>query len=178
MYRLDSLTAVLLACVTLVIATLGINIVANFVAPAFDLANVAPGRVSFRTGGLITAGIALVSTPWHLVDSPAAIAIFVGTVGGFLGPLYGIIVTDYYFVKRQKVCRADLFTTSTAGRYWYFRGVNPTALAALAPAVALSATISLTPAFSSWSPASWFLSAGVASGLYLLFNLRSDREAL
>ena len=174
--RLDSLTAVLLVCVTLIIATLGVNIVANFVAPAFDLANLAPSRICFRTGGMIAATIALFCMPWHLVESPKAIAIFVGTVGGFLGPIYGIIVTDYYLVKRQKVQIHDLFTTSPEGAFWYYRGVNLKALIAAAPAIVLSALISLSPGFSSWSAANWFLSAIVASALYLILNVVTKRE--
>ena len=92
-------------------------------------------------------------------------------MGGFLGPLYAIIVTDYYFVKRRNVLVADLFSASPSGRYWYFRGMNLRALAALVPAVALSITISFSPALSSWAWLNWFVSAGVAAMLYLVLNL-------
>ena len=171
--RLDSLTAVLLGSLTFIVATVGINLVANFVSPAFDLANLAPRQISFRTGGLIAAGITLFTVPWHFVGSAQAMIVFVGTIGGFLGPVYGIIITDYYLVKRGSVLVDDLYSTSPQGRFWYVGGWNPRAVAALAPAVCLSAVISFAPSLAALRAANWFLSAGVAAGLYLALQRRT-----
>lgn len=170
--HLDSPTAVLLGSLTFILATVGINLVANFVAPAFDLANLAPGHVSFRTGGLIAAGITLFTVPWHFVGSPQAMTFFVGTIGGFLGPVYGIIVADYYLVRRGSVQVEDLYSTSPQGRYWYFSGWNPPAVAALIPSVCLSAVISFAPSLAAFRAVNWFLSAAAATGLYLLLQRR------
>jgi len=170
--RLDSLTAVLLGSLTFILATVGINLVANFVSPAFDLANLAPRQISFRTGGVLAAGITLFTVPWHFVGSPQAMSLFVGTIGGFLGPVYGIIVADYYLVKRESVLVDDLYNTSPRGRYWYVGGWNPRAVAALVPAVCLSAIISFAPALDAFRAANWFVSAGVAAGLYLALQRR------
>jgi len=168
--RLDSMVAVTLASLTFIIATLGINLVANFVAPAFDLANLAPKKISFRTGGLISAGFALFSLPWQFVESPQAIAIFVGTIGGFLGPVYAIIVTDYYLVKRQNIRTDDLFNATSEGSFWYVNGWNLRALVALAPGVVGSVIISFTPFLSPLIAFSWFISAVVSGALYLCLN--------
>ena len=170
--RLDSVTAAILGSLTFIVATIGINLVANFVSPAFDLANLAPSKLSFRSGGLIAAGITLFTVPWHFVSSPQAMAVFVGTIGGFLGPLYGIIVTDYYIVKRGRVDLEDLYSTATDGRFWYVGGWNPRAMAALVPAVGLSAVLSFTPSLAWLGAANWFLSSTLAAALYLALQRR------
>jgi NCS1 family nucleobase:cation symporter-1 len=172
-HRLDSVAAVTLASLTFIIATLGINLVANFVAPAFDLANLAPRKISFRTGGLISAGFALFSLPWQFVESPQAIAIFVGTIGGFLGPIYAIMVTDYYLVKRQEVAPDDLFNATPDGSLWYSNGWNLRALLALAPGVVVSGIISFTPFLSPLVAVSWFVAAAISGALYLFLNRMS-----
>lgn len=171
--RLDNLVIVALASLTFIVATLGINLVANFVSPAFDLANVAPRHISFRTGGFLAAVITLFTFPWHFVGSPKAIAVFVGTIGGFLGPLYAILMVEYYLIRRGDVPLADLYTDSPAGRFWYWRGWNPWAIAALVPAVILSGFIAFHPALAALGPLNWFLSAGVAGWFYWLFRRTS-----
>ena len=170
--RLDSLTAVLLGSLTFIVATIGINLVANFVSPAFDLANVAPRHVSFRRGGLIAAAITLFTVPWHFVGSPQAMTLFVGAIGGFLGPMYGIIITDYYLVKRGDVPVDALYSTSPRGRFWYSGGWNPRAVGALVPAVGLSAAIAFVPMLEALRAVNWFVSAGVAAALYLALQRR------
>lgn len=172
--RLDSATAAILGSLTFIVATVGINLVANFVSPAFDLANLAPRRLSFRSGGLIAAAITLFTLPWHFVGSPQAMTVFVGTIGGFLGPLYGIIIADYYLVKRGSVAVDDLYSTSPEGQFWYAGGWNPRAVAALVPSVGLSAIVAFAPSLAWLGPANWFLSAGVAAALYLALQGRKD----
>ena len=68
--QLDSTVAIALGALTLMIATIGINIVANFIAPAFDFSNVAPSKISWRTGGMIAAVGSIFLTPWNLYNSP------------------------------------------------------------------------------------------------------------
>ena len=82
---------------------MGINIVANFVSPAYDIANLYPERINFRLGGLITSILSVLVCPWLFVASPHAITLFVSIFGSVLGPLFGIIIADYYLVKRQVI---------------------------------------------------------------------------
>jgi NCS1 family nucleobase:cation symporter-1 len=170
--RLDNATAVLLGSLTFIVATVGINLVANFVSPAFDLANAAPKHISFRRGGLMAAGLTLFTVPWHFVNSPQAVTVFVGTIGGFLGPLYGIIAVDYYLVKRGRVRVAELYSMSPQGQFWYVGGWNPKAMAALLPAACLSAAVAFAPPLAPLRALNWFLSAGAAAGLYLCLQRR------
>ena len=106
---------VAIGSVTFIVATMGINIVANFVSPAYDIANLYPEKINFRLGGLITSILSVLVCPWLFVSSPQAITLFVSIFGAVLGPLFGIIIADYYLVKRQAVAVDDLYSMSPAG---------------------------------------------------------------
>ena len=104
---------------------MGINIVANFVSPAYDISNLYPERINFRLGGLITSILSVLVCPWIFVSSPQAITIFVCIFGAVLGPMFGIIVADYYLVKRQQIVLEDLYTMSPSGSLHYRRRLEP-----------------------------------------------------
>src|SRR5580704_4964701 len=119
--RIGNPIVVAIGSLTFIVATMGINIVANFVSPAYDIANLNPQRISFRIGGLITSILSVLVCPWLFVSSSQAITIFVSIFGAVLGPLFGIIVADYYVVKRGEVVAGDLYTMSPNGSL-YFEG--------------------------------------------------------
>lgn len=83
--RIPNTFVLILGAITFVVATIGINIVANFVSPAYHLANVLPKYLDFRRGGLVAAVIAFFVMPWHLYNSPVAIDYFLGALGAGLG---------------------------------------------------------------------------------------------
>jgi len=114
--RIGNPWVVALGSITFIVATMGINIVANFVSPAYDISNLYPEKIDFRLGGLITSILSVLVCPWIFVSSPQAITIFVSIFGAALGPMFGIMVADYYLVKRQQVVLADV-----AGRLAVFR---------------------------------------------------------
>jgi nucleobase:cation symporter-1, NCS1 family len=99
---------VAIGSITFIVATMGINIVANFVSPAYDISNLYPEKIDFRLGGLITSILSVLVCPWLFVANAQAITIFVGIFGAALGPLFGIMIADYYIAKRQNVVVADL----------------------------------------------------------------------
>ena len=123
--RLDSTFAVVLGALTFMIATVGINIVANFVSPAFDFSNVNPQKISWRMGGMIAAVGSVLLTPWNLYSSPEVIHYTLDTLGAFIGPLYGVLICDYYLIKKQRVVVDDLYTLQPDGTYHYTKGYNP-----------------------------------------------------
>lgn len=170
--RIDSIWALLLGAVTFAIATLGINVVANFVSPAYDLANVWPSRIDFRRGGLIAAMVALVITPWNLFNSPVVINLFLGGLGALLGPLFGIIMTDYYVLRRQHVLVPDLFTEQ--GYYTYSGGWNPKAVVSFLVSAVPAVVVALTPIFAALSAFSWFVGAILAAAVHYIIS-RNDR---
>ena len=120
----------------------------------------------------MAAGLTLFTVPWHFVGSPQAITLFVGTIGGFLGPLYGIIAVDYYLVKAGRVQVADLYSMGPQGQFWYVGGWNPKAMAALVPSVCLSVIVAFAPPLAPLRPFNWFLSAGAAAALYRCLQRR------
>lgn len=167
-------TAVLVVgALTFAIATMGVNIVANFVSPAYDLANIWPKRITFKVGGMISTVVALCVLPWKLYSTPAVVNYFLGGLGAFLGPLFGIMIVDYYLVKRGKITIADLFTAKPDGPYFYRRGVNPRAIIAFVPTAALSAVIALVPALSPAAPYSWFIGTASAAVGYFALNRKA-----
>src|SRR3546814_5113775 len=85
--------------IVFVVATIGVNIVANYVSASFDISNINPRRLSFQRGGIITAIAALLVTPWHLYSSPAVIAYFLGALGAMLGPFFGILAVHSFLVR-------------------------------------------------------------------------------
>ena len=122
--KIDSTTAVVLGALTFMIATIGINIVANFVSPAFDFSNVAPQRISWRTGGMIAAVGSIFLTPWNLYNNPEVIHYTLDILGSFIGPLFGILIADFYLVQKQHVVSTSSTRMSPKGRYWYSKGYN------------------------------------------------------
>lgn len=161
---------------TFAVATMGVNIVANFVSPAYDLANVWPQKITFRTGGMISTVAALVVTPWNLFSNPTVVNYFLGGLGAFLGPLFGVIMVDYYWVKRGRIVVEDLFDARPGSRYYYTKGVNPRALWAFLPSAVVAAVLALVKAFSDVAPYSWFIGTALAAGLYAVL-CRSVRAA-
>ncbi len=136
--RIDNKWAVVLGSVTFIIATMGINIVANFVSPAYDIANLFPKHVDFKKGGLIASILAVMVCPWIFVDSPKAITVFVSVFGAVLAPMFGVMVADFYLLKKQVVDVAQLYTMAPNGRYHYDGGWNKVGLLALGLASVLS----------------------------------------
>ncbi len=110
--RFDNKILISIAMLAVALSTLATNIAANIVSPANDFANLAPSRINFRTGGLITGVIGVLIFPWKLIADPGGY-IFTWLVGysSLLGPVGGILIIDYYFIRRQQLSVADLYQT-------------------------------------------------------------------
>jgi NCS1 family nucleobase:cation symporter-1 len=118
------------AMVVIVIAQISTNMAANVVSPSNDFSNLAPKRISFRTGGLITAVLGVVSFPWYLVENAGAY-IFTWLVGygSLLGAIGAVMIVDYWIVRKQQLDLSDLYKLE--GRYKYSNGWNWKAVAAV-----------------------------------------------
>ena len=174
--RIPSTLILILGALTFAIATMGINIVANFVSPAYDLSNAIPKHIDFRRGGLITALLALLVTPWNIYNSPVAINYFLGGLGAFLGPLFGIIFVDYYLVKRGHINVDALYREGEASPYWYQGGIHRRAVVVFAISAVVATVVALVPAFKAISPFSWFIGAGLGAVLYWAVARGSVRQ--
>ncbi|MGE0217363.1 NCS1 family nucleobase:cation symporter-1 [Mycolicibacterium sp.] len=174
--RIDSTMAIVLGALTFTIATIGINIVANFISPAFDFSNVSPQRISWRAGGMIAAVGSVLITPWNLYSNPEVIHYTLETLGAFIGPLFGVLIADYYLIRKQKIAVDDLFTLRKDGNYWYTKGYNPVAVAATLVGAVLAVIPVLFGGSVAWmgvaAQYSWFIGCGVGFGLFYLLATR------
>ena len=166
------------ALITLAVATLSTNIAANVVSPANDFSNLAPNRITFRTGGLITAFLGILMMPWKLYQDPSGY-IFTWLIGysALLGPIAGIMIADYFVWRRKKLDAPALYQRH--GPYRYTGGFSLVGFGVLATSVlpnlpGFLVTIKVLPAelFPAWLVASyhyaWFV--GFTLG-FVLYNL-------
>jgi len=151
-----------------VFATLGVNIVANFVSASFDLSNVNPRRISFRAGGIITAVVAVLVTPWNYFNNAIVVGYFLGSLGALLGPFFGILVVDYYLIRKQRFSIRHMYLPTQESIYYYNKGVSRLALYALVPAAVIALCVALVPWFSVIKDFGWFIGAPIAGILYYL----------
>jgi len=160
----------------LCLATLATNLAANVVSPANDFSNLWPSKINFRTGGLITGIIGILIQPWKLVADPSGY-IFTWLVGysALLGPIGGILICDYFFIRRTQLQSLQLYMSG--GFYRYRGGFNPIAILALAAGIApnipgflgtvgVIAPDTIGPFFMHLYSYAWFVGFGVAFAVY------------
>ena len=169
----------------LLVATLTTNLAANVVAPANGFSNIDPKLISFRMGGYITAGLGIAMMPWKLLES-AGDYLFVWLVGysSLLGPIAGILISDYFFVRRTRLRTDALYRRDL--EYEYRRGWNPMAIVALVAGVlpalpgflVAAGVIESAPAvFLELYNYAWFVGAGMSALVYYLLMRRSSTLA-
>jgi NCS1 family nucleobase:cation symporter-1 len=159
---------------------------ANVVSPANDFSSLAPRHVSYVTGGLITAVIGVVMLPWKLyADAAAYIFTWLTGYSSLMGAIGGILIADYWVVRRRELSPVDLFKLD--GRYTYSGGFNPRAIVALVlavvPVIPGFLRAATTPGGQIANPTfvdslytyAWFVTFGLSFLLYLLF-VRSGRS--
>jgi NCS1 family nucleobase:cation symporter-1 len=134
MARVGGAVVTLVAMFTLSLATLSTNIAANVVSPANDFSNLRPGKISYKMGGYITAVIGVVMMPWKLLAT-AGTYLFVWLIGysALLGPIGGVMVADYFLVRKKHLEVDDLYRRG--GAYEYSRGFHWPAIIATAIAI-------------------------------------------
>jgi NCS1 family nucleobase:cation symporter-1 len=124
---------------------------------------------------MIAAVGSVLLTPWNLFQSPELIHYTLDVLGAFIGPLFGILVADFYLIKRGKISVDDLFNATPSGRYWYSNGFNPKAIMSLIPAVVIGLAISFTPGMHAVANFSWFIGVFLGGGCYR-YLARHDRR--
>jgi NCS1 family nucleobase:cation symporter-1 len=153
------------AMFTVVIATLAVNIAANVVSPANDFANAFPRHINFKLGGLITGVIGIAMMPWELLKNPGRyIGVWLVGYSGSLGAVAGVLIVDYWVLRKRTLDLAALYMRT--GTYRYRDGFNIPAIVA----TLVGAAVALAGMF--WEPLrpiynwSWFVGFGLAGGLY------------
>ncbi len=128
--KFESKLLVSVAMIAVAISTLATNIAANIVSPANDFANLAPSKINFRTGGYITGVLGILIFPWKLIADPTGyIFTWLIAYSSLLGPIGGIMIVDYFFIRKKELLLIDLYQTQ--GAYTYNNGFNRAAVVAL-----------------------------------------------
>src|SRR6185503_14722231 len=121
--KFESKLLVSVAMIAVAISTLATNIAANIVSPANDFANLAPSKISFRKGGYITGVLGILIFPWKLIADPTGyIFTWLIAYSSLLGPIGGIMIADYYFIRGKALVSSELYNAT--GIYSYRRGYN------------------------------------------------------
>lgn len=158
---------IVIALLALLVATLTTNIAANVVSPSNDFSNMFPKKINFVKGGMITAILGIVIMPWKLLSDYSAY-IFGWLVGysGFLGPVAGILICDYYLIKKQRLNVIDLYMHD--GDYTYDNGINYRAIIALVSGIMVAMVGLLIPPVKFLYDYAWFVGFGVSFVVYYL----------
>jgi nucleobase:cation symporter-1, NCS1 family len=184
--RIGGTGTIIFAALVILVAQLTTNMAANVVSPSNDFSNLSPRRISYVTGGLITAVIGIVMMPWKLYADAAAY-IFTWLIGysSLMGAIGGILIADYWVLRRRELSLTDLFKLK--GRYAFTDGINYRAMFALVlaimPVVPGFVRAALTPGGRVTNPTlldslytyAWFVTFGLSFVLYLALNRRSQR---
>jgi NCS1 family nucleobase:cation symporter-1 len=186
--RIGSVPVIVFGALVVMLAQLTTNMAANVVSPANDFSSLAPRRISYVGGGLLTAVIGIVMMPWKLYADAAAY-IFTWLIGysSLMGAIGGILIADYWVLRRCDLSAADLFKVD--GRYQYRAGMNPRAMWALAlgilPVVPGFLRAAGTPGgqvanpnvFDALYTYAWFVTFGLSFALYLALSLPALRRS-
>jgi len=185
--RIGSPPAIIFGALVVMLAQLTTNMAANVVSPANDFSSLAPRRISYVTGGLITAAIGILMMPWKLYADAAAY-IFTWLIGysSLMGAIGGILIADYWVLRRRELSAADLFKLQ--GRYTYENGVNRRAMVALVvavlPVVPGFIRAATTPGgqvagptfFDTLYTYAWFVTFGLGFALHVAFARRPPAD--
>jgi len=175
--RVGHLGLTVIAAFAFFAATIGINMVANFIPPAYDLANLIPSKINFRTGGLITSIVGfIIGAFWVSFISNVGMFPFVNTLGAILAPVYGIMIVDYYVIKNQRLDVNQLFSTKKDGKYYYNDGWNQKAFVAWAIAGVFSVLTVWHPALSGLGGYAWIIGAALGTILHLMMSGKKTRR--
>jgi NCS1 family nucleobase:cation symporter-1 len=155
-----------LALISILIATLNVNIGANVVGPSNDFSNLAPRYISFRTGGLITGALGLLMQPWKLMASHTNYIGWLVSYSGLLGPVAAIMVADYFFIRGTELDLQSLYHRD--GAYEYASGFNPRAVIALLAGVFGAYIGLIVPVLHPLYDYAWFVGFFLSGGVYLL----------
>jgi NCS1 family nucleobase:cation symporter-1 len=183
--RIGNTPVIIFGALIILVAQITTNMAANVVSPANDFSSLAPRRISYVTGGLITAAIGVLMMPWRLyADASAYIFTWLLGYSSLMGAIGGVLIADYWLLRKRELSLPDLF--DPRGRYAYTNGVNRRAMWALvlgiAPVVPGFVRAAMTPGGTVADPTlfdtlytyAWFVTFVLSAALYLAFSRKSS----
>ena len=177
--RADSTVLSLVAAITFFTATVGINLVANFIPAVNGISNLAPKKLSFKKSGVITSLFALVIGGfWVSFISQVGISPIVNTLGATLAPLYGILIVDYYFIKKQKLNIDSLYDESEKSEYYYDNGWNKNTIIAFSIGAVFSICTVWVETLSLLNGYGWIIGALLGGVVHLTLSKNETQKEL
>ena len=178
--KFPSKLLVSVAMIAVALSTLATNIAANIVSPANDFAHLSPSKINFKTGGYITGIIGIMIFPWKLIADPSGyIFKWLIAYSSLLGPIGGIMIADYFFLRKKQLTLTALYQNS--GKYFYNNGINNVAIIALLagiipniPGFLININIISSQLLPEWIGGlynyAWFVGFGMSGGIYYLLS--------
>ena len=166
----------IISLIGITVATLSVNIAANTVSPANDFSNLIPKHISFKRGAMITGVIGILMMPWKLVADPSGyIFNWLGTYSGFLGPIAGVLIADYWVLRRANLKLDDLYTEQ--GEYRFSGGFNLCAIISLVAGVIVALIGRAVPSLHILFDYAWFVGFATSFVLYCIIMAGRVRRA-
>ena len=155
----------------IVFATASTNLIANFIPSQYSLINFAPSKLSATSSAIIIGTLAFfIGSLWVPILSQIGVLAIVDTVGSFFGPIFGIIVADYYLIKKKEIINKDIFSSSDTGAYYFSGGWHIKAIYSLFIAFVFSAATIWNPDFRFLQSYSWLIGAFVGFVMHYLLS--------
>jgi NCS1 family nucleobase:cation symporter-1 len=167
--RMDSTPVLIAGGIALLIATLSVNVGANVVSPAYDLVNLFPRKLTFVSAGIISTVLAVVFVPWLWFQHADRVFKVLNIIGGALGPVAGIMLVDFFLLRRKRYDLRSLY--SRAGQYAYQAGWNVRGLTALAMGLVAALAGNIVPGLGGLADYAWFIGLAVGAIAYYVAML-------
>lgn len=175
--RFDNPFIGVFAALCILISTVSVNVATNGVSVGFDLTNLFPRYLTFIRSCIVAIVAAIAFVPWLWYGQTDIVDDILGAIGSLMGPIAGIMLADFYVVRRRQYHVPSLFTTEAAGRYNYVNGWNPKALLALAIGAFLALSGLIIPSLAFLYPFNWFIGTISAAVVYIVLMLPERSEA-
>ncbi|MEK9545054.1 MAG: cytosine permease, partial [Pelagibacteraceae bacterium] len=169
--KFDNLQITVIALIFIILASASTNLVANFIPSQYSLINVLPDKLNLQSASYIIAFASFfIGIFWLTLLSQIGILSFVDTFGSFFGPIFGVIVTDYYLIKKQYINNKDIYSIESEGVYYYSNGWHIKAIYSLVIGLIFSASTIWNGNLMFLQSFSWIIGAIISSIIYYLLT--------
>tara|TARA_B110000438_G_scaffold4222_1_gene4251 strand:- start:276 stop:1736 length:1461 start_codon:yes stop_codon:yes gene_type:complete len=167
----DKTNLTLIVLTFILIASIGTNLIANYIPSSYSLINFFPNKLTIKSTGFVISLLGfLIGGAWIAFISKMGFLSIIDTVASFLGPLFGIMIVDYYLIKKKTIIPKDLYSIDPKGEYFYTNGWNLKSLYSLSVAFIFSAVTIWNQEFRIFQPYSWIIGAFIGGFLQFLLS--------
>ena len=167
--KLDSILITILVLIFIIVASVSTNLIANFIPSQYTLINFAPSSFSLKSASYVIAIFGfLIGIFWLTYLSQIGILSFIDSFGAFFGPLFGVMIADYYFIKRGKFINKDIYSLEKSGEYYYSAGWHLKGVYSLSVGFIFSSSTIWNNNLMFLQSYSWIIGAFISSLIYFL----------